>query len=243
MRVEELVLVDLGRHAPHRKPERADRVPDADELYLRPAGIFRQPLLLDRGVLGQRLRQQRTDRRGVVDAIPHVELLDRKRRADLEDAALADEARHAARRVAEFNKGRPEDDQLDRMGREALENLISTLPGMDLCEAKFDRREARNIYDIVGKLPKPIEPMTVVEFDWHEIDLRSKYPAQAKYLSQLAGVPIGRLWLMPDQRAQIRVDRRPPSPSTGFPTPVAAKAGAVSTHERLGPNDRKNLQD
>jgi hypothetical protein len=99
-------------------------------------------------------------------------------------------------RIAELNKDRPEDDQLDRMGREALENLISTLPGMDLCEAKFDRREARNVYDIVGKLPKPIEPMTVVEFDWHKIDLESKYPAQAKYLSQLAGVPIGRLWLI-----------------------------------------------
>jgi hypothetical protein len=99
-------------------------------------------------------------------------------------------------RIAELNKDRPNDDQLDRMGREALENLISTLPGMDLCEAKFDRREARNVYDIVGKLPKPIEPMTVVEFDWHKIDLESKYPAQAKYLSELAGVPIGRLWLI-----------------------------------------------
>jgi hypothetical protein len=35
----------------------------------------------------------------------------------------------------------------------------------------------------------------------------------------------------------------PPSPSTRFPTPVAAKAGSVPTHERLGPNDRENPED
>src|ERR1700726_4249423 len=38
----------------------------------------------------------------------------------------------------------------------------------------------------------------------------------------------------PDQRAQLRVDLRPPSPSTRFQTPAAAKAGPVPTHERLG---------
>ena len=67
---------------------------------------------------------------------------------------------------------------------------------MDLCEAKFTRKRAREIYDIVGKLPKPTEPMTLVEFDWHKIDLETKYPAQAKYLGQLAGIPIPRLWLI-----------------------------------------------
>src|SRR5437588_2153124 len=39
------------------------------------------------------------------------------------------------------------------------------------------------------------------------------------------------------------LDLWPPSPSTRFPTPVAAKAGSVPTHERLGPNDCENLQD
>src|SRR5580692_3779324 len=47
----------------------------------------------------------------------------------------------------------------------------------------------------------------------------------------------------PNQRAQFRLDLWPPSPSTRFPTPVAAKAGPVPTHKRLGPNDRENLQD
>src|ERR1700737_716340 len=46
----------------------------------------------------------------------------------------------------------------------------------------------------------------------------------------------------PDQRAQLRLDLWPPSPSTRFPTPVAAKAGPVPTHERLGPNDLRNPQ-
>src|SRR5260370_7776327 len=45
------------------------------------------------------------------------------------------------------------------------------------------------------------------------------------------------------QRAQLRLDLWPPSPSTRFPTPVAAKAGPVPTHERLGPDDREDLQD
>ena len=47
----------------------------------------------------------------------------------------------------------------------------------------------------------------------------------------------------PDQRAQLRLDWRPPSPSTRLPTPVAPKAGPVPTHKRLGPDDRENLQD
>jgi hypothetical protein len=47
----------------------------------------------------------------------------------------------------------------------------------------------------------------------------------------------------PDQPAQLRLDLWPTSPSTRFPTPVAAKAGPVATQERLGPNDREHLQD
>src|SRR6202021_1596522 len=47
----------------------------------------------------------------------------------------------------------------------------------------------------------------------------------------------------PDQRAQLRVDLRPPSQWARLPTPVRAKAGPVPTHERLGPDDCENLQD
>src|ERR1700730_8727047 len=47
----------------------------------------------------------------------------------------------------------------------------------------------------------------------------------------------------PDQRAQLRVDLRSPSGRARLPTPVAAKAGPMPTQERLGPDDRKDLQD
>src|ERR1700761_3460328 len=47
----------------------------------------------------------------------------------------------------------------------------------------------------------------------------------------------------PDQRAQLRVDPRSPAQWARLPTPVAAKAGPVPTQERLGPDDRKDLQD
>ncbi|MFG3593052.1 hypothetical protein [Bradyrhizobium sp. RDI18] len=99
-------------------------------------------------------------------------------------------------RLAAENKLQSPEDQLPKIGREAVENLISTLPGMDLCEAKFDRKRARQEYQIVGKLPKPKEPMTIVEFDWHMIDLETRYPAQAKFLGELAGIAMPRLWLI-----------------------------------------------
>src|ERR1700688_644337 len=47
----------------------------------------------------------------------------------------------------------------------------------------------------------------------------------------------------PDQRAQLLVDLRSPSPSARLPTPVATKAGSVPTHDRLGPDDCEKLQD
>src|SRR5712672_3044584 len=47
----------------------------------------------------------------------------------------------------------------------------------------------------------------------------------------------------PDQHAQFRVDLRSPSLWARLPTPVAAKAGAVPTLKRLGPDDGENLQD
>ena len=46
-----------------------------------------------------------------------------------------------------------------------------------------------------------------------------------------------------DQRAQIRLNLRPPSPRTLFPTPVVAKAGSMPMHERLGADNREDLQD
>src|SRR5665811_2034682 len=45
----------------------------------------------------------------------------------------------------------------------------------------------------------------------------------------------------PDQRAEVRFDLRPPSPCARLPTPIAAKAGPMPTHERLGTDDREDL--
>src|SRR6202022_1980463 len=47
----------------------------------------------------------------------------------------------------------------------------------------------------------------------------------------------------PDQHAQLRFDLRSPSLWARLPTPVAAKAGPVPTHECLGPDDCEHLQD
>ena len=47
----------------------------------------------------------------------------------------------------------------------------------------------------------------------------------------------------PDQYTQLRVDPRSPSPWARLPTPVAAKAGSVPTHEGFRPDDCENLQD
>jgi hypothetical protein len=48
---------------------------------------------------------------------------------------------------------------------------------------------------------------------------------------------------LPDQRAQLPFDLRSPSHWARPPTPVATKAGPVPTHQRLGLDDRENLQD
>jgi hypothetical protein len=47
---------------------------------------------------------------------------------------------------------------------------------------------------------------------------------------------------LPDQRLQLRVNLRPPSPRARFPPPVAAKAGSMPAHG-LGSDDRENIQD
>ena len=47
----------------------------------------------------------------------------------------------------------------------------------------------------------------------------------------------------PDQRAQFNLDTRPPSSPPRLPTPIAAKAGPVPTHQRLRLDNRDDLQD
>src|ERR1700688_3302794 len=47
----------------------------------------------------------------------------------------------------------------------------------------------------------------------------------------------------PDQYPQLCLNLRSPSPWARLPTPVAAKADPMPTHERLGPDDCENLQD
>src|SRR6202011_5562745 len=48
---------------------------------------------------------------------------------------------------------------------------------------------------------------------------------------------------LPDQRAQFCLDLRSPSPSTRFPTPIAAKARPMPTHQRFGSNNHENRKD
>src|SRR5258706_6513838 len=48
---------------------------------------------------------------------------------------------------------------------------------------------------------------------------------------------------LPDQRAQFNFDSRAPSSPPRFPTPIAAKAGPVPTHQRLRLDNRYDLQD
>jgi len=47
----------------------------------------------------------------------------------------------------------------------------------------------------------------------------------------------------PDQRTEVCLDLRPPSAWARFPTPITAKSGPMPTHERLGLDDREDLQD
>src|SRR5882724_2133672 len=48
---------------------------------------------------------------------------------------------------------------------------------------------------------------------------------------------------LPDQLTQLCINRRPPSPPPRFPTQIAAKAGPMPTHQRLGTDDCESLQD
>jgi len=48
---------------------------------------------------------------------------------------------------------------------------------------------------------------------------------------------------LPDQRAQFYLDLRAPSPRARFPTPIAAKAGPMPTHQRFRLDNRHDLQD
>src|ERR1700690_986390 len=48
---------------------------------------------------------------------------------------------------------------------------------------------------------------------------------------------------LPDQRAKVRLDLRPPSPRARLQTPVTAKAGTMPPHERLRLDDREDLQN
>src|SRR5262245_10175349 len=47
----------------------------------------------------------------------------------------------------------------------------------------------------------------------------------------------------PDQSTQIRTDLRPASQVPGFPTPIAAKTCTMPAHQRLGPDNRDDLED
>src|ERR1700732_254033 len=99
MRVEKPVPMDLRRRASQRKSQGAHSVPPPTNFPLWRLEFFAEPLFLDGGVLGQPVREQCPDRCRTVQAIPRVELLDRQRRAQPQDATLTDQAGQAARSI------------------------------------------------------------------------------------------------------------------------------------------------
>src|ERR1019366_8296055 len=48
---------------------------------------------------------------------------------------------------------------------------------------------------------------------------------------------------LPDQRAQPRLDLRPPFRRARLPAPITAKACSMPMHDRLGADDHEDLQD
>src|ERR1019366_1708014 len=48
---------------------------------------------------------------------------------------------------------------------------------------------------------------------------------------------------LPGQRAQFHFDLRAPSPRARFPTPIAAKAAPMPTHQRFRLDNRQDLLD
>src|ERR1700732_2850023 len=48
---------------------------------------------------------------------------------------------------------------------------------------------------------------------------------------------------LPDQCAQFHLDSRTPSPPPRLPTPIAAKAGPMPTHQRFRLDNRIDRQD
>jgi hypothetical protein len=47
----------------------------------------------------------------------------------------------------------------------------------------------------------------------------------------------------PNQRSQLHLDPRPPSPRVRSPTPITTKAGPMPPHQRFRPDNRNYRQD
>ena len=69
------------------------------------------------------------------------------------------------------------------------------------------------------------------------------YPALSPALALLSCIPPGPRPSLRRLRGSPRVDRRKFSPAPRFPIPMSPKAGAVSTHDYLGPDDYRRVED
>src|SRR6266446_1756917 len=98
--------------------------------------------------------------------------------------------------------------------------------------------------NFLAPLVRPTRGDVRDHIDSHKSDLRDLKPELEQFAVDAWRAP-KRIFDAhpPDQYAQLRVDLRSPSLWARLPTPVAAKAGPVPTHERLGPDDCENLQD
>lgn len=101
-------------------------------------------------------------------------------------------------RIVEENPKFPEHQRIEKpkIGREALKNILLTFDGIEISKDVHGLRKTRTFYRTTGKLQKPEEPFTRVEFDWHLFDCETRFPRAGKILSALAGKPITRAWLI-----------------------------------------------
>lgn len=99
--------------------------------------------------------------------------------------------------IRDRNKVLPEEERIEpKIGRVALRNILLTYPGIEISEDVNGLKKTRTLYRMTGKLERPGEPFSLIELDWHLYDLENEFPQAHKILSELAGKPISRIWLV-----------------------------------------------
>ena len=140
------------------------------------------------------------------------------------------------------------------LGCRAPVTLIQTI----LCGQPDDDEGIEQVNPIVGTTNKSMAAMSGAWLRRRFASLAGRPPRLTMYLATPTARPQTRAWHFAVNAWRPKVGspcssvgsiraarrrRRSPSQWARLPTPVAAKAGPVPTHERLGLDDRENLQD